>query len=129
MGLLFLMIYVVSTYVTQIVLASRLTGELPEHIELELDRWYGTLPVTLLSVFQSLTGGVDWNEIVSPIMHHISPVIGIIYVLFIAFAILSIMNVVTGIFVQSAIERADEVERINKVEQARKLFKIIDLNK
>merc|ERR1719210_1762154 len=38
------------------------------------------------------------------------------------------MNVVTGIFVQNAIERADEVERMNKVEQARKLFKIIDLN-
>merc|ERR1719491_927443 len=49
-------------------------------------------------------------------------------VMFIAFVILSILNVVTGIFVQSAIERAGEVERLNKVDQARKLFKIIDLD-
>merc|ERR1719245_1602210 len=38
------------------------------------------------------------------------------------------MNVVTGTFVQTAIERAGEVKDLGRVHQARRLFKSLDLD-
>merc|ERR1712008_353028 len=47
---------------------------------------------------------------------------------FMLFMILSLMNVVTGTFVQNTIERADEMKQVNRIQQARRLFKSLDVD-
>merc|ERR1712087_637968 len=48
-----------------------------------------------------MTGGLDWDTIAWPLFEKISPWLGILFVLFIAFTMLAMMNVVTGIFVEN----------------------------
>lgn len=126
--LLFTMIYVVSTYLTQMVLQKKLEGELPPEVSDNLDQLYGNVATALLTVFQGLTGGLDWYEMVQPVIDYVSPWVGLAYVAFIAFSLLAICNVVTSVFVENAIERAAEVGKLNKVDQARKLFRYVDMN-
>merc|ERR1719487_266589 len=58
--LLFLIIYSVSVYFTQMV--SDHKG--PHHPE--LFRYFGTLDLSILSLFQAITGGCDWKDLVDP---------------------------------------------------------------
>lgn len=71
-----------------------------------LDRYYGTLARSILSLFQAITGGVDWNDILMPLLRDISPLVALPFVLYISFAILAMMNVITGVFVESALSIA-----------------------
>eukprot|EP00913_Durusdinium_trenchii_P003197 g2957.t1 len=62
-----------------------------------------------------MTGGVDWNDLSLP-LEPISPIMSLIFALYIAFAVplfsrqtvLAMMNVVTGVFVESALGSARE---------------------
>ncbi|CAE7707619.1 Scn11a [Symbiodinium pilosum] len=80
----------------------------------DLKSYYGSLPEALVSLFQGITGGIDWNDLLEPLEEQISPWLAVVFVLYIAFAVLAMMNVVTGIFVESALQstRADEEKEV-----------------
>lgn len=92
----------------------------------ELTRWYGSVIRSMLSLFQALTGGVDWNDLVVPLITHISPWTGAMFFLFISFAILALMNVVTATFVQHASERATQMKQVQSITRASRLFRSLD---
>jgi len=128
-ALIFMIIFVVSTYVTYIVVLHRIDGGSEFASSPDLVEYYGTIGSSVLSLFQGLTGGVDWRDLVDPLLEHPSlrwAAAGML--LYLSFAILGIMNVVTGTFVQHAMERSTEVKEINRVSQARKLFKSLDFD-
>lgn len=127
--LLFLIIYILGVYLTQSVHIYRIENNNPlDEGSRELTKWYGTVPVASLSLFQALTGGVDWNEIVQPLMDNLHPAWGLLVVLWISFSILAVLNIITGSFVQNAIERSLSVKEMDKVTQARKLFSFLDVD-
>lgn len=127
--LLFLMVYVISVYFTQLVLNFRLdhTDDAPE--TRALTKWFGTLGRSILSMYQALSGGLSWNDIASPLIEHISWVLGILITLYIAFSCLAMMNVITGAFVDSALRQANEDRSVYLVKQARSLFRTLDLDR
>lgn len=55
-----------------------------------------------MALFQTITGGLEWRELVTPLMRHISPGLGVVFVLYVTFTSLALMNVVTGVFVETA---------------------------
>ncbi|CAL1166896.1 unnamed protein product [Cladocopium goreaui] len=122
--LLGLMIYIVAIYLTQIVLVYRVEGDIG--VSLSLEPYFGSVPQSMLSLFQGMTGGIDWENMVTPVFRDISTLAGSMLVLFMAFAILGVMNVVTGTFVQNAICRAEEVKDMQRAMKARRLFKSLD---
>jgi len=130
-ALIGLMVYIVGVHLTQVTLFIRLDmigdreAATPSS---DLEQWYGSLPRAVLSLFQGLTGGVDWNELVQPLMVQLSPWAGVLFSVYMAFAILAVMNVITGTFVQSAMERATQNDELRKVHQARRFFTSIDRN-
>mmetsp|Transcript_121429 Transcript_121429/g.303025 ORF Transcript_121429/g.303025 Transcript_121429/m.303025 type:complete len:461 (-) Transcript_121429:79-1461(-) len=128
MILLFLLIYVASLLLTQVVLVHRL--ENPSEIEAshELARWYGTVPGAVFSLFQGLTGGQDWGALVAPLIRHISPAWGVLFCMYVAFGLFAMMNVVTATFVEGVIQRAAQVKEIQKMRDATRLFKSLDLD-
>jgi len=69
---------------------------------------------------------VDWNELVSPLMVEISPMMAVLFSIYIAFCTLAMMNVVTGIFVENVLisARADKDHYL--VSNARDIFKSLD---
>jgi len=75
-----------------------------EGIEL-IARFYGTLFITSGTLFQCITGGVDWYE---PLSVFEAPADRILFYFFIAFSTICMMNVITGIVVQQVANALDE---------------------
>eukprot|EP00929_Paragymnodinium_shiwhaense_P000565 TRINITY_DN100810_c0_g1_i1.p1 TRINITY_DN100810_c0_g1~~TRINITY_DN100810_c0_g1_i1.p1 ORF type:complete len:750 (-),score=171.96 TRINITY_DN100810_c0_g1_i1:106-2355(-) len=124
--LIMMMVYVIAIYLTQIVASHRIEAPRGTDRDAKLAAIYGNVPKACVALFQSLTGGVDWNDTVSPLWDTVGVPIGSLAMLFIAFAILAVLNIVNGIFVAGSISRADEVKRLQMLAQARKLFKMLD---
>lgn len=121
--LLFLVLYLFAVYFTQVVINHRVEkGELTP----ELEQHFGSLFVSLLVLYESMTGGLDWHQAVEPLIQDISPAVGIVFVLYIAFTSLAMTNVLTGIFVESALLRAKEDRELVIERNARDLFSKVD---
>lgn len=102
--LLAFMLYTLGVWLTQ--LASDFEGE-GEHAVL-LDKYYGSLGSSMLSLFQAITGGIDWSEALAPLLSCVSMLMGPLFVLYIAFAVLALMNSLTGVFVEAALRSAKQ---------------------
>lgn len=107
--LLVIVIFVFSVYLTQGV-AYYLIEQIEEgHDDVanhELRKNYGSLLETMLSLWKAVTGGADWEAFCDPLFQ-ISPFMGFTFVMYIAFTVCAMMNVVTGIFINKAIKAAE----------------------
>eukprot|EP00927_Polykrikos_kofoidii_P011765 TRINITY_DN15024_c0_g3_i2.p1 TRINITY_DN15024_c0_g3~~TRINITY_DN15024_c0_g3_i2.p1 ORF type:complete len:704 (+),score=158.06 TRINITY_DN15024_c0_g3_i2:75-2114(+) len=106
--LMFLMIYVVALCMTQVFLESRPTASDDSYIEL----WWGSLFRTLLTLFQCITSGTTWDQLLRPLIEDLGPLAGFGFILYIAFCVFALLNVITGVFVEKALVNAehDKVE-------------------
>lgn len=130
LALLFLLIYIIGLFFTQLVAAHMVSLDPivfgPDEVLFEA--YYGSLPRTILSLFQAMSGGVDWDNMAQPLIDQISPVLGLIMAMYIAFVVLALMNVVTGVFVESALKNARDEQETFMVQYARRLFQKCDLD-
>mmetsp|Transcript_16368 Transcript_16368/g.28743 ORF Transcript_16368/g.28743 Transcript_16368/m.28743 type:complete len:626 (-) Transcript_16368:67-1944(-) len=132
--LLFLLIYMYGIYLAQSVhlhlLEQEEAGSTPQNSPglAGLKKWYGSVPQSILSLFQALSGGVDWHQIVDPLSEEMGPGWAVITSLWMAFLILAVMNIITGNFVQNAIQLAAKVKSTDEVFQARQLFSCLDID-
>ncbi|CAE7259023.1 Scn9a [Symbiodinium natans] len=78
---------------------------LPPEVQERYERYFESLLKSMLAMFMSITGGVSWEEVITPLMY-VSPFWPACFVFFIAFSYLAVLNVVTAVFCQSAIESA-----------------------
>jgi len=125
--LLLLMIYVVAVFFTQSIHIARVEGSFDEAGGAGLLANFNSVPQAMLSLFAGLTGGLDWSqELCTPLVKFVSPWHGVLFVLYVAFAMLAVMNVITAIFVQNAMVRAEEIKEINKINQAHRVFRTLD---
>jgi len=68
---------------------------------------YGDLLVSMLTLYMSITGGMDWSEAFEPLTQSdVGPMFASMFIVFLTFTTLAVMNVVTAIFCQSAIDGA-----------------------
>lgn len=127
--LLMLMVYVVSVCLTQLI-ADHGQGN-PDIFSEDklLQEHYSSLFRSVLSLFQAITGGVDWNELLAPLMLHIHPMIAVVFSFYICFAVLAMMNVITGVFVESALTAAKADREGDLLAQLHTLFLKIDVDR
>eukprot|EP00929_Paragymnodinium_shiwhaense_P034653 TRINITY_DN1881_c0_g5_i1.p1 TRINITY_DN1881_c0_g5~~TRINITY_DN1881_c0_g5_i1.p1 ORF type:complete len:624 (+),score=98.32 TRINITY_DN1881_c0_g5_i1:59-1930(+) len=71
----------------------------------ELMNYWGTLPKACLSLLQIITNGKDWDDVARPLMD-LGGFLLIILITFIIFSQFAVLNVVTGVFCQAAVESA-----------------------
>eukprot|EP00747_Dinoflagellata_sp_TGD_P217975 gnl/TRDRNA2_/TRDRNA2_90292_c2_seq1.p1 gnl/TRDRNA2_/TRDRNA2_90292_c2~~gnl/TRDRNA2_/TRDRNA2_90292_c2_seq1.p1 ORF type:complete len:513 (-),score=99.68 gnl/TRDRNA2_/TRDRNA2_90292_c2_seq1:145-1461(-) len=129
--LLMLMIYVVSIYFTQLIADARQQRFAEQKTDLwkedeVLHEHYRSLAYTGLTLYQAITGGVDWQQILRPILMYISPWQAIVFAVYIAFAVLALMNIVTGVFVESALISAKEDKDQDMRARVRHMFTAMD---
>merc|ERR1711971_843107 len=62
---------------------------------------YGSLVLTIYTLFMSISGGINWETAAAPILR-VSPLLAGCFCLYIAFAVFCVLNIVTGIFVDNA---------------------------
>lgn len=125
------MIYCVSLVLTQLVSDHRLElaaagGAVESDETAALVKYYGSLGRSMLSLFQAVSGGVDWNDLVSPLVVEISWLCSVAFAFYIAFCTLAMMNVVTGIFVENVLLSARTDRDLYLVAQARTIFNTLD---
>jgi len=70
-----------------------------------IQAYFASLPHAMLSLFMSISGGVSWEEVIAPLAQ-ISYFWVVIYLFYISFTYFAVLNVVTGVFCQSAIDSA-----------------------
>lgn len=95
----------------------------------DLIQTYGTLWKTMWSLLLAISGGADWGDIVQP-MWEIHWTYSLVFLLYIFFVVIGVLNVLVGVFVNAATENLDrdlviqsEVMRKNQfVEEMTELF-------
>jgi hypothetical protein len=93
-----------------------------------LELRFGDVGTSILSLFQAITGGYDWGE-VSDALKEVDIVLGFIpFLVFVIFALIAFMNVITGLFLEAATERAKEERERFLLRNARDVFKRADHN-
>ncbi|CAK0822811.1 unnamed protein product [Prorocentrum cordatum] len=127
--LIFLMfsLYVVSAVATYL----ENDGDLRATASKELIENFGSVQICMLTLFSTISGGNDWMEYYDTLVPTGMP--SSIFVLFVAFSQIALLNVVTGLFVESAIklsepdvhQKAEEQFQQDK-EYARELKKLFE---
>merc|ERR1711994_933042 len=107
--------YIFSIYFTQFVLIYQVESSLPIEFSATLQFWWGSVPRSMLSLFQALTGGCDWDQLVRP-LYTLNVWAGNLFFFYIAFQAIVLMNVISGTFVEKVIRKAKEVEELTNVE-------------
>merc|ERR1712176_817960 len=64
-------------------------------------QYYGNMGRTILTLYLSIVNGLDWGSAVEPLLV-VRPLLAFMYCLYIAFAVLCVLNIVTGVFVDNA---------------------------
>lgn len=91
--------------------------------EAALQHYFGSVGMSFLSLFQAITGGVDWDDLSFPLLGSVSPFACIAFACYIAFTLIAMMNVVTGVFVESAMKSAKEDNDFFMINNMREVFK------
>lgn len=120
MVLLMILIYSVGICVTQVVTERRALPD-AEFAAPELEYYFGSLLRTMLSLFESITGGQSWDLMVQPLIVEISPALAPVFGFYISFCIFALMNSVTGVFCEKAMQNVkadEEAFLINRLKEA-----------
>jgi len=104
----------------------------------DLQFWFGDVVTSILTLFKSATGGVSWQEVVVPLESAMWLWVAL-FIVYIAFVQLTVMNVVTSVFCQNAIEGAQidkdlmvatvQSSKEESVKQLREIFENMVLDK
>ena len=99
--------------------------------------YFCSMPMTLLTLFMSITGGLSWWE-VQRLLLEVHVVYGLLFVCFISIMLLAVLNIITGIFVNDALEmaasdqdvmmQAEQEMKLDQVKKLRQLFDRFDSN-
>jgi Ca2+-binding EF-hand superfamily protein len=127
--LLMLLVYMLAVYMTMMavdVLSEKVNDQPTENIA-ELKLMWGSVGSSILSIYWSITGGQDWADVIGPLIQETGNQIhNIIFCMFIAFATMVLMNLVTGVFVEGAarLTKEDRDKELSRL--AHKVFRLVD---
>eukprot|EP00929_Paragymnodinium_shiwhaense_P071677 TRINITY_DN36421_c0_g1_i1.p1 TRINITY_DN36421_c0_g1~~TRINITY_DN36421_c0_g1_i1.p1 ORF type:complete len:899 (-),score=203.45 TRINITY_DN36421_c0_g1_i1:217-2913(-) len=71
-----------------------------------LDAAFGTVPRSCLSLYKSMSGGADWGDVLS-LLTPLSREFTLVFLVFITFAFVAVMNVATAVFVEATMRRSN----------------------
>eukprot|EP00429_Kryptoperidinium_foliaceum_P099466 CAMPEP_0176245462 /NCGR_PEP_ID=MMETSP0121_2-20121125/31954_1 /TAXON_ID=160619 /ORGANISM="Kryptoperidinium foliaceum, Strain CCMP 1326" /LENGTH=406 /DNA_ID=CAMNT_0017585091 /DNA_START=15 /DNA_END=1235 /DNA_ORIENTATION=+ len=123
--LLMLMLYVLAVFFTQIVADYSADGELSTTQaanDIALRRYFGGTLTSLDTLYKATTGGFDWDKAGRPLNENVSPLAGVGFALVVAFAVLVLLNLVTGVFVEGALRVSRADMQTELLERAYSLF-------
>eukprot|EP00929_Paragymnodinium_shiwhaense_P083788 TRINITY_DN44758_c0_g1_i1.p1 TRINITY_DN44758_c0_g1~~TRINITY_DN44758_c0_g1_i1.p1 ORF type:complete len:661 (+),score=102.15 TRINITY_DN44758_c0_g1_i1:238-2220(+) len=83
----------------------RLQGGGIDHNTRILQKQWGSLATSVYHLIMSMLGGISWGEVSGPLMH-IGMGAVFLFMFYIAFVLLAVLNIITGVFVDNAVETA-----------------------
>jgi len=126
-GILITLMFLFAVLVLSAVTSYVETAVYPDQHADQMHDFFSSMPMTLLTLFMCITGGVNWWE-VQKLLLKVHVGYGIMFVVYIAVMFLAVLNIITGIFVNDAVEMANtdhdmmlQVEQELKLDQLKKL--------
>eukprot|EP00927_Polykrikos_kofoidii_P046926 TRINITY_DN4102_c0_g2_i1.p1 TRINITY_DN4102_c0_g2~~TRINITY_DN4102_c0_g2_i1.p1 ORF type:complete len:648 (-),score=86.97 TRINITY_DN4102_c0_g2_i1:163-1956(-) len=92
----------------------------------DLIRYFGTLDRSAMTLFMSITGGKDWGDYFEA-LGDLSAMTKTVYIMYMFFAIVAAMNIVTGILVE-CVTRTSAKEREMELREMNRVFVVCDEN-
>jgi len=124
---LILLNFICSVYFTEFVLTNKVNGVIRNRTT--INPYFGSLTQTMISLFQAVTGGIDWRDLTDVLSKETSPWIILPFLVYVAFNQIAMLNVISGVFLETAMEIAREEKDIYVVRNARLVFTAVDYNK
>jgi len=118
-------LFVISIVLVQGVALHVLDAPPSSDVVRDMEAWFGSLEDTMLTLFMSMTGGIDWSDAFR-MLSQISWFYGLLFTLFIACSALAVLNIITSIFVSDAIDVAHrdfDLSLRAQIENSRKAVK------
>jgi len=115
-----MLIYAVAVAMTQ--MANEFRAE-NRGVDTELNRYFSSLGTAALALWECIFGGMDWQDLAQPMIENVSPIMGLFFSAYVAFSMLAMMNVITGIFVDNAKTYAQQDKDTFVVRHVLNLFK------
>lgn len=139
MVLLFVIIYVFAIVFTQAT-ADFLNGSDLDHLSDDdiyiLKKYWGNLWLSMYTLYMTMTDGIHWDKVVHP-LGEMSALWAVLFVAFIAWQIFAVLNVITAVFCESAMQAAQRdhdmlmhsivTNQSKHSSKLRKLFSSIDV--
>lgn len=91
----------------------------------DLQTYFSSLPMTLLTLFMSIFGGVDWFPVVRLLLD-VGTFYGAFFLLFVLLTSVSLMNIITSVFVKDAMTRGETETSRRHLAKLMTLFKKLD---
>jgi Ca2+-binding EF-hand superfamily protein len=73
--------------------------------EMELQRYYGSLVTTMLTLFKAISGGVDWEGVLEPLLT-VGWQYTVAFYVFIVFSSLAMLNIISAMFIDYTLRRS-----------------------
>jgi len=126
--LLMLLVYMLAVYMVMMTVDSleKTMGQ-DSVSRRELQLYWGSVGSAALSCFWSITGGQDWAVVITPLVDETgTQVHNVVFAMFVAFATMVLMNLVTGVFVEGAQRLTKEDRDKDLSKMAHKVFRAVD---
>lgn len=94
-----------------------------------VDTYFGSVSRTMWTLYCSISGGITWGDGSGPaptLYALISPAALPFYGLYIAFMVFVFLNIITGIFLNTAILTTEDINHKSMMDQIRRIFKDAD---
>lgn len=103
LSLMFYMFGIAFTIATVIHLQDVDANGMRSKADIELEKYFGTLGLSFVTLFMAMSGGNDWGQYYDA-LEPIGSFHQLLWMLYISLAVIAVVNVVTGIFVDSAMQ-------------------------
>jgi hypothetical protein len=126
MVLIILLMYCAAVFYTDT--ANKVANDMDDHEDAQAVRKYwGSVGVSMLSLFQAITGGDDWRNFVD-VFHGNGSYLAntLIFCVYVAFAMLVMLNLVTGVFVEGAQRIVQQDKDAELLKTVCKIFGALD---
>jgi hypothetical protein len=89
--------------------------------------YYGGLGVTMSTLFKAVTGGLDWENCLSPLRDHTSWIYVVFFYAFISFTMFAMVNVGNALFIDMVLQRSklDREFVIEQTNQEKQTFMVL----
>lgn len=74
-------------------------------VDPELQKYYGSLFVTMSTLFKAISGGIDWEVAVEPLAG-LSALYSVIFYGYMSFSVFALLNVVNAMFIDTTLQRS-----------------------
>lgn len=101
--MMFIIVYVWSVFFLQVLVETENYKQVDA-----LDYYFGSLARAILTMSECMLAGVSWDVVVTPLIEHIAPFMGVLFVTYVAISLLVVMNLVTGLFVDTVTSNVRE---------------------